>query len=171
MEDAYEYETRFLIKVDAKNNPKFYNGHNNTAPPPPGTPGYREMMLEKLGVEHQSKLQSVRDKIGNTLKGYVKSEEAKKKQSETRKQRIEEGLIVFKTGPRDLTPEQRKRMSEANRRFGKDNGFYGKTHSEETKKKLSEASKKKIKCPHCPVVGQQSVMKRWHFDRCKELNS
>ena len=27
--DAYTYESRFLKKVDAKNNPKFYNGHNN----------------------------------------------------------------------------------------------------------------------------------------------
>jgi hypothetical protein len=28
-EDAYNYETRFLKRVDAKNNIKFYNGHNN----------------------------------------------------------------------------------------------------------------------------------------------
>lgn len=27
--EAYEYETRFLRKVNAKQNPKFYNGHNN----------------------------------------------------------------------------------------------------------------------------------------------
>jgi hypothetical protein len=27
--DAHEYETRFLKKIDARRNPKFYNGHNN----------------------------------------------------------------------------------------------------------------------------------------------
>jgi hypothetical protein len=28
-EDALQYEKRFLLKVNARNNPRFYNGHNN----------------------------------------------------------------------------------------------------------------------------------------------
>jgi hypothetical protein len=72
---------------------------------------------------------------------------------------------------------------------GEGNNFYGKKHteeskkkmrmaaknrppiSEETKKKLSEANKGKqprVSCPHCSKVGGVSAMKRHHFDNCKE---
>jgi hypothetical protein len=25
----------------------------------------------------------------------------------------------------------------------------------------------KVKCPHCNKIGGETVMKRWHFDKCK----
>lgn len=28
--------------------------------------------------------------------------------------------------------------------------------------------KPKVKCPHCEMVGAMNVMKRFHFDNCKE---
>jgi hypothetical protein len=65
--------------------------------------------------------------------------------------------------------------------------FTGKTHSAETKKKMSESAKirppisdetrQKLRCkkaarptlicPHCGKSGDASGMKRWHFDHCK----
>jgi hypothetical protein len=37
-------------------------------------------------------------------------------------------------------------------------------------KKISESSKnkKKVKCPHCNIIGHISNMKAWHFDNCKK---
>lgn len=37
------------------------------------------------------------------------------------------------------------------------------------KDKISETliNKPKVTCPHCTKVGSVSIMKRWHFDRCK----
>ena len=28
----------------------------------------------------------------------------------------------------------------------------------------------KVKCPHCGQVGDNNLMKRWHFDNCKQKN-
>lgn len=52
---------------------------------------------------------------------------------------------------------------------GENNHFFGKTHSKETKKLLSEKAKNrsKIECPHCKKIGAPSPMRRWHFDNCK----
>jgi hypothetical protein len=47
----------------------------------------------------------------------------------------------------------------------------GKTLSEETKIKISKANKGKHNakaiCPHCNKEGQETAMKRWHFNNCK----
>lgn len=48
--------------------------------------------------------------------------------------------------------------------------FKGKTHSEETKKLMSEKIKqgqKKVQCPHCNKIGEKGNMNRWHFDNCR----
>lgn len=74
-------------------------------------------------------------------------------------------------------------------------GFFGKTHSEETKEKmrlayikpkLSEQAREnignsartrsaslaiRIPCPHCDVVGKLGTMHRWHLDNCKSRKS
>src|ERR1035437_1115967 len=43
--------------------------------------------------------------------------------------------------------------------------------SQEIKNKISSAQKdrpqKLSTCPHCEISGGRTVMKRWHFDRCK----
>lgn len=84
------------------------------------------------------------------------------------------------------------------RRIGENNSNYGKTPSEETRKKMSEAKKDyipwikgkkvsdktkqiisdkakernkvKIICLYCKKEGRASGMKRWHFDNCKFKN-
>jgi len=64
----------------------------------------------------------------------------------------------------------------------------GKSKTEETKKKMSDAQKNKVfteehkynlrkpkglqenlTCPHCGKIGGASGMTRWHFDKCKIL--
>ena len=73
---------------------------------------------------------------------------------------------------------------------GENNSFFGKTHSEESRNKISvsntgkpkirthEHNNKlgaankgklhtKIVCPHCSKEGGCTSMKRWHFDNCK----
>lgn len=48
---AYNYETLFLNKVNAKNNERFYNKHNNDKITP-GTKEFETIMLEKYGVRN-----------------------------------------------------------------------------------------------------------------------
>lgn len=67
--------------------------------------------------------------------------------------------------------------------YGEMNGMYGKKHtketiekirksklnlSAETRKRMSDAQKKKVKCPHCDkICGSISSAHRYHFDNCK----
>lgn len=51
--------------------------------------------------------------------------------------------------------------------------FYGKTHTDDAKQRMSAARKGKPKpivtCPHCNKEGGVSTMKRYHFSNCKTL--
>lgn len=76
------------------------------------------------------------------------------------------------------------------RMIGESNHFYGRTHTEESRKKISESNTGKsktrsaehnlkiglahkgkkheiVKCPHCGKEGGKSTMKRWHFNKCR----
>lgn len=77
------------------------------------------------------------------------------------------------------------------RQTGVGNSFYGKKHTEETKKRISESCKKhpnirywkgktfseehlaKLRiertCPHCGIIGKGSAMHRHHFNNCKKV--
>ena len=91
--------------------------------------------------------------------------------------------------------QARKNMARAQsirkkgRFLGKENSFYGKTHSPEMKLKLSSVHKgkkltdkhiailvschkgkpkRKVKCPHCGIMIANHAKNRCHFDNCKE---
>lgn len=93
-ESAYNYETKFLKKVNAKDNPKFINRTNNNG-------------------------------IFNTF-GMAMTDATKKKISEANKGRT-------------YSYEYREKMSKT--QSGSKNGMYGKKHTEESKKKISEKAK------------------------------
>lgn len=59
--DAYLYEKRFLEKVNARNNNKLYNRHNNKFHAF-GTKEYSELMVDLIGVENPSSLSWVKQK-------------------------------------------------------------------------------------------------------------
>jgi hypothetical protein len=63
-DEAYNYETRFLQKVNARKHPKFYNGHNNDFSDK--FLNIKDIMVEKYGVENASQLEEVKQKKKKT---------------------------------------------------------------------------------------------------------
>jgi hypothetical protein len=64
---------------------------------------------------------------------------------------------------RTLSDETKKRIGDASR---------GRVFSEEHKRKISESNKKPhpiVMCPYCGKSGGSRNMKRWHFGNCKEI--
>lgn len=59
--NAYDYETRFLRKVNAASNPKFYNAHNNEAPNF-GSDLFEKRMIEIYGVKNVNYVPEIREK-------------------------------------------------------------------------------------------------------------
>jgi len=56
---------------------------------------------------------------------------------------------------------------------GKNHPYYGKTRTEEERKKISKGIKENwsrpiLTCPHCGKEGKVG-MTRWHFDNCKKI--
>lgn len=115
---------------------------------------------------------------GTSLNSIVHSEEVCKKISIACKGR----LSPLKG--RTLSKEHVEKLSKA--REGRKPNL-GNCHTEETKRKISEAMKGRpcpsrggpssrkgtkdsvVECPHCGKVGGAVIMKRWHFDKCKEM--
>lgn len=66
--------------------------------------------------------------------------------------------------------EAKKNMSTAQK--GKKSTYKGKSHSKESKQKMSdtlrEIDKQHYKCPHCLNEGRSRAFKGWHFDKCKK---
>lgn len=167
-----------------------------------------------------------REKINK--KGSVRTEESKRKQSETMKAKFAAGAKHPRSGT-TIGAEHRRQISEANKgktvpvekrcslegfvarygeeegtrlyqetgkkkdskslesfiaRFGEEEGtmkyeewttylktriapMKGKKHSEEVKAAMRKP-KPVVACPHCGKEGGVGIMKRWHFDNCKE---
>lgn len=64
-----------------------------------------------------------------------------------------------------VTDVQKEKLSE--RMSGEGNPMWGKTHDDRARTIISEANKQKIICPHCKEEGGIAIMKRWHFENCK----
>ena len=75
------------------------------------------------------------------------------------------------------TQEEKNKISKSKKGkcIGKDNHFYGKTHSDEFKLKQSQRAKdrftgvpkQKSKCIHCGLLFAPNVLNRFHMDNCK----
>ena len=101
---------------------------------------------------------------------YGKTEGPKKYKENNAKKAVTLELYVAKYGKEEgqkIWDEINKKRSENLK--GDKNPFFGKSHSEETRKHLSEKAKNrpKLTCPHCGKQSQPGMAKRWHFDNCK----
>lgn len=69
--EAQEYEIRFLKKVDAMNNTRFYNGHNGENLMAYGTDKYYEYMKDTYGVKYPLQSEFLRKiQADNNIKKY-----------------------------------------------------------------------------------------------------
>ncbi len=66
-DEAYEYETKFLRKINAKSNPRFYNTHNNDLLPAYGSKKFKEYMLITYGAENCMHVDKIKQKVLNTV--------------------------------------------------------------------------------------------------------
>ena len=154
-----DFEMKLLLRVDAKNSKNFLNRTNG------GVTFYSHVLSEET-----------RKKMSLAKKGKKFTEEHKRKLRENHKGNS--GKIA--------TEESKAKMSKA--QSGKNNGFYGRTHSDESRRKIAEnvgskrpevkakmsdsikrshALEKPVICPHCNKMGARRQMTRWHFDNCK----
>ena len=97
---------------------------------------------KKLSDDHKRHISEATSGDGNGMYGKHHSDESKAKISQTRKERIASGEIVI--APVDMTEEVKTKLSDKAKERYKDktkHPMYGRKHSEETRKKISEAKK------------------------------
>lgn len=126
---------------------------------------------KKVGMYGKKQSEYQKQRVSETLKGKKgksPSEESKAKYRETMKRKASDPNYKHPLKGRKHTEESIKRMSE--RQSGENNGMFGKTQSDETRKKIAEKAKRTTQCPHCLKMGSVSNMTRWHFDNCKSQN-
>jgi hypothetical protein len=76
-----------------------------------------------------------------------------------------EGVLGMSQLTRDIMSGQRKGIPKtASCKKNMSNAHLGKTHSNESKIKMSG---RQFNCPHCNYLGSGNTMFRWHFDNCK----
>lgn len=133
----------------------------------------RKMSAAKKGDKHHNW-----GKTGEGMPMFAKNH------SEESKNKIRAAMIGNKHGKGfKWSDDAKARMSEARKgsdtshlvRCGEDNGFFGKSHSEETKTKIRESYNKSqilLTCPHCEKQSRNKAnMRRYHFDNCKSINN
>lgn len=111
----------------------------------------------------------------SSLEGYILrygKEEGTRRYGDDSKKKASNSLEAFiaRFGIEEGTKhyeERRRRLSLE--RTGESNSFFGKKHSNKTKEVLREKAKNRptVTCPFCGKVGHGTIMKRWHFDKCK----
>lgn len=141
-------EAEYLRKEDAANNPMSYNRSNITGP-------------DCIDKEARQKISQKRKCHPGPNKGKKLSLEHRKNLSKSKK-----GHSWNKGIPK---PDEFKEWLSESRK-GKGNPMFGRTQSEEAIRKLqkSKGPQQIITCHHCGESGGISLMKRWHFDNCRQ---
>lgn len=135
-----------------------------------------------ISEEHKQKIskgnigKKIPTRSRSSLEGYViryGEKEGRKRYKEDSKKKASNSLKSFIA--RFGEEEGKKRYTErkqklSNERKGKNNPFYGKKHDDSTKERLKEIANNRpiVQCPHCDRKGIVNIMKRWHFDKCKQ---
>lgn len=114
----------------------------------------------------------LREHHSRLLKGRSKSEEHKRKISESNKGKLVslESREKNSIAHRGRKHSESTRLNMSNSRKGEGNNMFGKQHSEQTIKKQKETLKNKpvLTCSHCGLTSKShSNMTRWHFENCK----
>ena len=122
---------------------------------------YSSRLYEALKAKHT-------EIVSSKLKGRKFSAESKAKMS-----RSHMGKVLTISHRENISKYQRE---NADHMRGLNNPVHthghprlGVTLLEETKQKMSKSllAKPRVTCPHCLKDGASSIMKRWHFDRCR----
>lgn len=185
-----------IYKTTNKVNGKYYVGAHKTSNLEDGYMGSGKRLLraiEKYGQENFVK--EILYTFDNQEQMYAKEKEIVNEQFVSDKNTYNLKIGGFggwdhvDLSNRVFTEKSRKKMSVAasKRQTGETNSFYGKKHSDESKKLIGQASKQRAKklyeermtkgnhpnsfgnCPHCNKHGQLRALKRWHFDNCPTL--
>ena len=116
-------------------------------------PAKREDVRMKMSLAQKGK--------PSCMKGKKMSDEGRKNISEARR-----GLKYSEEGKRKLSESRKKQYQEGRRDIP---DFTGKTHSEETKKRMSESfhNREQKECPYCNKLFHPATYGRWHGDSCK----
>ena len=147
---------------DVARNPEFYNRINAPL---------------RFCMSGRTQSAETKKKIGDAHRGEKNHNYGKHHSAEHKKK-----LSVSQMG-KTISPETRAKMSEA--AMGKiispetrkklSVAGMARTHSPETRQKIGESNKGKIyeriTCPHCSKIGGNNIMKRWHFNNCKEIST
>ncbi len=139
--DIYQLETEILQLLDAKNDPRSFNQHNNDNRPC------------RLGEKHTEKSL---DKMRGKRPPYGPQSSEHKNKRANKKRGIARP---------DLSAKNKLRTGVNNPNFGKVQSDEWKRKNSEAN---AGKPKPKIVCPHCNTLGGSGVMQRWHFDNCKK---
>lgn len=142
-ESAYNYESRFLNKVNAKDNPNFINRTNNNGKFNTFGMKMSSDTKDKISKANKGKRPSdeTREKIRESTSGDKNGMYGKKHSEETRKKIAEKAKL--RSPDSEETRKKKARHGKDNGMYGKgylisgENHFlYGKNHTEESKEKM-----------------------------------
>ena len=159
-EEALLYETRFLTKVSAAENPKFLNRHNggknfinkggyvlsestkNKMKKPKSEETIEKQNKEKINRSddvYKKMVQTRKSKgipwVSDEQKEKIKDFNSKYWNNENRKLQKERMIEYYKNNP--ISENTREKLKK--RFSGENNAMFGKTHSEETKAKMKKS--------------------------------
>ena len=126
-----------------------------------------EYSKQHFSINHISKLTYYKEKLSSFRKGKTYEElYGLEKSKKLKKQKAD--LILGDKNPM-------KNKDTLSKFIGKNNPFFGKTHTKEIKEKLSSSRGKRktsynyknLECPHCNKIGISYNMTRYHFNNCK----
>jgi hypothetical protein len=116
------------------------------------------------GMRGKKQKQETRLKISRSLLGHKVTEETRKKLSDSNS-----GKTAWNKGVIGLhyhSEEHKQKLSDRYKLSG--NPFFGREHSDSFKEKQRNKQKEHVSCPYCGKQGAVRIMKRWHFNNCKE---
>ena len=161
LEETLSYESRFLIKVNAAENPRFFNKHNggkNFV----NKGGYKLSEATKNKMRKPKSKETIekqnKEKINRPKEVYQKAIETRKRNNPVWHDEEMRKILSIKNNIRWSNDDNRKKQSEIMKEYykknpiseetrnkhrqlskGENNGMYGKTHNESTKEKMKLA--------------------------------